>query len=205
MVEAPNDVRGWMLLGRGYLTMGDAEQAAKAFAQGLALQKTPDASLLSAYGEALVLSANGAVTAEAEKAFKAALAQNAKDFGARYYLGLASLQRGNPREAETLWQSLVSDMPSTEPFRAFVLDRLAQVKSQNGGGVDIQAMVEGLAARLKAEPKDGEGWRRLIRAYTVLGDTEKAKAALQEGRSALAADVPAREALEQEARDLKLN
>jgi cytochrome c-type biogenesis protein CcmH len=41
----------------------------------------------------------------------------------------------------------------------------------------IRGMVEGLAARLEAEPNDVEGWRRLGRARLVLGETEKAKAA----------------------------
>jgi cytochrome c-type biogenesis protein CcmH len=35
-------------------------------------------------------------------------------------------------------------------------------------------MVERLAARLRDNPDDLEGWRRLARAYQVLGDTDKA-------------------------------
>jgi len=37
----------------------------------------------------------------------------------------------------------------------------------------IFAMVEGLAARLEDEPYDEQGWMRLIRARTVLGQDEK--------------------------------
>lgn len=37
---------------------------------------------------------------------------------------------------------------------------------------DINAMVEGLAARLKANPDDPQGWARLIRSRIVMGDTE---------------------------------
>jgi cytochrome c-type biogenesis protein CcmH len=39
-------------------------------------------------------------------------------------------------------------------------------------------MVEGLAARLQAAPDDAAGWQRLGRAYRVLGEKEKAEAAL---------------------------
>jgi cytochrome c-type biogenesis protein CcmH len=35
-------------------------------------------------------------------------------------------------------------------------------------------MVESLAARLKDQPDDVEGWRMLARSYRVLGDAEKA-------------------------------
>jgi cytochrome c-type biogenesis protein CcmH len=38
----------------------------------------------------------------------------------------------------------------------------------------IRAMVERLAGRLEKEPGDVEGWRRLARAYEVLGEKEKA-------------------------------
>ena len=44
----------------------------------------------------------------------------------------------------------------------------------------IRSMVERLADRLKSEPNDLSGWRRLARAYKVLGDTKKA--AMAEGR-----------------------
>lgn len=38
----------------------------------------------------------------------------------------------------------------------------------------IRSMVDGLAARLDADPSDLDGWLRLIRAYTVLGDGDAA-------------------------------
>jgi cytochrome c-type biogenesis protein CcmH len=41
----------------------------------------------------------------------------------------------------------------------------------------IRGMVEGLAARLEAQPDDVDGWRRLGRARLVLGERDKAKAA----------------------------
>jgi cytochrome c-type biogenesis protein CcmH len=42
----------------------------------------------------------------------------------------------------------------------------------------IQGMVATLAARLEANPDDAAGWRRLARAYEVLGQSDKAKDAL---------------------------
>jgi cytochrome c-type biogenesis protein CcmH len=40
-------------------------------------------------------------------------------------------------------------------------------------------MVDGLAARLAADPNDAAGWVRLIRAYGVLGETAKRDEALR--------------------------
>jgi cytochrome c-type biogenesis protein CcmH len=39
----------------------------------------------------------------------------------------------------------------------------------------IQGMVDRLAARLRDNPDDLEGWRRLARAYQVLGEADKAR------------------------------
>jgi cytochrome c-type biogenesis protein CcmH len=48
----------------------------------------------------------------------------------------------------------------------------------------IHAMVDKLAAKLEASPDDADGWRKLARAYQVLGEDDKAKTAL--GRAAQA-------------------
>jgi len=41
----------------------------------------------------------------------------------------------------------------------------------------IRSMVDGLAQRLQDNPNDLAGWKRLARAYQVLGESEKARAA----------------------------
>ncbi len=43
----------------------------------------------------------------------------------------------------------------------------------------IEGMVAGLAQKLEENPQDVEGWQRLIRAYRVLGQEDKAKAAAE--------------------------
>jgi cytochrome c-type biogenesis protein CcmH len=50
-------------------------------------------------------------------------------------------------------------------------------------------MVDRLATRLKQNGDDVQGWLRLMRAYMVMGDPEKAKAALSDARAAVANDA----------------
>jgi cytochrome c-type biogenesis protein CcmH len=52
----------------------------------------------------------------------------------------------------------------------------------------IRGMVARLADRLKQDGSDVEGWLRLLRAYAVLGDADKAHAAEADARRALAGD-----------------
>jgi cytochrome c-type biogenesis protein CcmH len=205
--EHPADPRGWTLLGRAYLTARDPQDAAKAFARAINAAKAIGQSspiLYSAYGEALTQAAAGAVTPEAEAAFGQALAGDAKDMGARYYLGLAEAARGNAPAALKYWNSLLADLPVNSPIRADLVDRIAALTARSGNAPDIGAMVAGLAARLKSNPADPEGWQRLIRAYVVLGDRDKAQAALGDARKAATGHGDQLAALDAEAKELGL-
>ena len=53
----------------------------------------------------------------------------------------------------------------------------------------VRGMVARLADRLKQDGNDVAGWERLLRAYIVLGDRDKAQAAAADARKALAADA----------------
>ena len=52
----------------------------------------------------------------------------------------------------------------------------------------INKMVEGLAARLKENGNDLEGWMRLVRSYMVLGRREDAVTALSTARGQFSGD-----------------
>jgi cytochrome c-type biogenesis protein CcmH len=204
---APMDERAWTYLGRVYLALGDPGSAAKALARAVTvarLNKKPQAALYSAYGEALVKSQGGVVGKTARTAFNDALALDPKDMAARYYMGLAAAMDGDKAKAKTLWEGLLADLPPKTELHAMLVDRLAGLAAQSGGAPpNIQAMVEGLAARLKNNPNDAQGWQRLIRAYAVLGEKEKAREALATARKAL--PPTAQSALNAEAKSLKLD
>lgn len=50
----------------------------------------------------------------------------------------------------------------------------------------VRGMVDSLAARLQASPRDADGWIRLMRARMVLGEPAAASAALKQGSAAFA-------------------
>ena len=54
----------------------------------------------------------------------------------------------------------------------------------------IAGMVSGLAARLKEQPNDPDGWVMLIRSYATLGQAEAAQTAYETARAQFA-DNPA--------------
>ena len=136
---------------------------------------------------------------EAEAAFNDALKIDPQDRAARFYLGQAAAQRGDNEHALSLWNSLLPEIPAGNPLHDVLVNRIAMLSAQSGRAPDINAMVQGLAARLKSEPNDPAGWQRLVRAYAVLGDKNKALAALRDGRAALKTDSSGLAALNAEA------
>jgi len=66
----------------------------------------------------------------------------------------------------------------------------------------VKGMVDRLASRLKQNPKDADGWMRLMRARMVLGETEGARQALQSGLAAFQQDSATRAKLDRAAQEL---
>jgi cytochrome c-type biogenesis protein CcmH len=64
----------------------------------------------------------------------------------------------------------------------------ASKMSEQGRSAMIHTMVARLASRLKQNGNDIEGWQRLLRAYMVLNERDKAHAAATDARKALASD-----------------
>jgi cytochrome c-type biogenesis protein CcmH len=214
MRERPDDLQGWSLLGRGYMAVGNPVEASKAFRQAINLSKervgTAPTALLSNYGEALAQASNG-VTKEAEDVFREVINEDPSDIMARYYVGLAQSTRGDREGALQMWEGVLADAPPDAEWRGALVDQVALLRAQliNGGGgggaPNPAAMVAQLASRLDANPNDLEGWLRLIRAYSVLGDREKAEAALTRARTVFANQAQAQAALAEAAKENALN
>jgi cytochrome c-type biogenesis protein CcmH len=223
--ENPNDGRGWEIVAPVYMKLDRYEDAAKARRRAIALlgaTSTREVDL----GEALTAAANGVISEEAQAAFNRAIALDAANFKAQFYLGLAAEQDGNTAEAARLWRALIAKAPSDAPWLAVVRQSLARVETP-GAEVPsaaapsaaapaaeapaaaargprpedvanaaqmteqqrsqmIGGMVERLATRLHENGSDLDGWLQLLRAYKMLGDHAKAKAAVAEARAALA-------------------
>ena len=83
-------------------------------------------------------------------------------------------------------------------------DQVAAAQDMNPADRDamIQGMVSGLEEKLRANPRDAEGWVRLMRARMVLGEREAAAAALRNARAAFAGDAAGQAQLTEAARGL---
>lgn len=123
--ERPEDGRGWDLLAPVYLRVGRAQDAVGAYANAIRiLGSTPERE--AGHGEALTIAANGAVTAEARKAFTRAIEANPNDARASYFLARAKAQGGDRAGAVEDMKALLSRAPRDAPWRGFVERALAE-------------------------------------------------------------------------------
>jgi cytochrome c-type biogenesis protein CcmH len=218
----PDDGRGWEVIAPIYARLGRFEDAVKARRNALRLNGET-AEREAALGEAMVFAANGVVTTEAKATFEKAVALDAGEVQARYFLGLAAEQDGNRAQAAATWRALIDSAPPDARWLDFVRRALTRVEGgtmpggPSGGrsgspsagpssgpseeqvaasadlspdqrNVMIRGMVERLSERLHRDGSDVEGWLRLVRSYMVLGDPDKARAAVVDARRALAGD-----------------
>ena len=211
----PDDGRGWDVVAPIYMRLGRFDDAIRAYRSALKLEgETADRQ--ASLGEALAGAARGDITTDAKGAFERALVLDKSNPRAQFYLGLAAEQDGRASEAVDRWQSLIAHAPADAPWLAYVREALARVEPSRaqtqGSGAPagsgpsaqdvasaaemspserdqmVRGMVERLAARLSADGSDVEGWLRLMRAYVVLGELGKARAAAADARRALASD-----------------
>ena len=246
----PDNLEGWLLLGRSYMQLGRSDQVARAYRRIAGIASVP-AARLSSIAEDLIAVSAGTVSPEALDLLKAANGRDPAEPRARFFLGLARAQAGAAEEGLDLWLALERDSPAQAPWldglRANIgrlaeeigmtpaalaqrrarlalaatgrapisLEALAEppapaaaprppahppqppsasaprgpsaqdvaaasrLSAEDRAGM-IRGMVDGLAARLEADPSDIDGWLRLGRAYRVLGETEKGLAALRQ-------------------------
>jgi cytochrome c-type biogenesis protein CcmH len=193
--QRPNDPTPLRKLAAFDLGMGDGFGAVHALRRAMAL--TPrDATLPAMLGEVEVLGNNGTITPEARAQFARAIALDPNQPAARYYLAKASIGDGDVAGGLAGWRALLSGLAPNDPRRAGLAAEIAAVE-QTGrlapppaaaaapsemNGM-IRGMVDSLAARLKAQPDDPDGWVRLVRAYAVLGETGARDEALAAARA----------------------
>ncbi|SRR5579862_342215 len=217
--QSPDNAEGWRMLGWSYMHMNRAADAAKAYARAAALAPG-NADYLSAEGEAQTVAADGKVGDDALKTFKAALAAVPDDPRARYYLAVAKDQSGDHKGAMQDWIALLKSAPADAPWAAEVRGFVERTARERGEDIsnrlppaaapqgpsaaasqmpqaDQQAMIHGmvdkLAGELKQNPRDADGWIRLMRARMVLGESDKAAEALRDATKAFA-DAPQQQA-----------
>lgn len=216
LLENPDDLRAWELLGASLMALGRPEEAQTAFLETVK-RSGRDGDYLAMYAESLIRSNNGQINTTARGVLREAEQTESTDPRIQFYLGLADAQEGNVGVAVDRWIVLANSAPEGAQWLPMVVRQINEAALAQGidieGRLDIaesapgpsqqdiaaaqemtpeqqqemvMSMVNGLAERLKAEPNNPDGWARLMQAYMVLGQEEDAKAAFEQANTVFA-------------------
>jgi cytochrome c-type biogenesis protein CcmH len=207
--EKPGDARGWLLLARSQASLQRWQDSAASYQRAMTLTDAPEASagygeMLVMAADGMVTPAArdafaAALTrdpANAPARFYLALGDAQEGKASEAIAAWTKLVDEAPSGApwlpmvrqhmeETARQAGIALPPDhaaagpmpAGPSAADV--EAAQAMTPEARQAMIHAMVDRLAAQLEANPNDEEGWLRLARAYAVLGDADKARAAAE--------------------------
>jgi cytochrome c-type biogenesis protein CcmH len=211
-VERPKDPEPLHNLAIAEFEAGQPLEAAQALQRAIALAPRR-ADLWELLGVTRVAQAGGEMDADAAAAFHQALTLDPTAAMPRYFLARQKVVNGDVAGGLADMKAVEASFAPDDPRRRLLSQDIAQVSATGKlattapmaapdasaatsaapsvGAPQIQAMVDGLAARLHASPDDPAGWVRLVRAYAVLGETDRESAALAEARNRFAgkADV----------------
>lgn len=192
--ENPDDSTGWQNLGYYFSQQSNRAGAASAFQHWYEL-RPDDIDAAVTYGESLVMLAGGRVGPAASLVFRRAQHIQPRNPAVRHYLALQQYQAGNIERALAEWQALAVQSRPDAPWMGQLKLWIKRAKGDLGikstadsisdmSTAEQSAMIKSMVARLQGKmdrnPENIEGWLRLAKAYMVLGEREKAAAALEQ-------------------------
>jgi cytochrome c-type biogenesis protein CcmH len=146
--DDPNDLAGWLMLGRSYIALQRLDDAVNAYDHAHHLDaKSAEADL--GLGEAMALRAGGEITPPASQLFEDALTLTPTNPKALLYGGFAAATRGDRALARSRWQALKDLHPPPQIVQ--MLDaRIAELgpavqSGTNASPAGTSASVEGSA------------------------------------------------------------
>jgi len=105
MRDDPNDLAGWLMLGRSYLALQRMDDAVNAYDRAHKLAANSTEAMLG-LGEAISLRAGGQISPEASQLFEDALKLEPNNPKALLYGGFAAATRDDRALARSRWQAL---------------------------------------------------------------------------------------------------
>ncbi len=182
----PDVLDDWVMLAESYANVDRFADAANAFAKARALAPQ-EAYLHAAEGESLAMAAGGIVTPDARFAFDQALAIDASEPRARFYLAIGAYQQGRLEEALAALLQLEKEASPGAGWLPIVRSQIEIISQQLGRPVEAAAPTNSAIDALEAEIAGGEApyqsWIALIDAYGSAGDEEMAMDAVRRAKT----------------------
>ncbi len=129
--EQPDDLKGWLMLGRSYLTLERLDEGIDAYEHAEQLGQGKNLEAILGLGEAMSLRAGGDITPQVAKLFEEGVALAPDDARALLYGGFAAAARGDAALARTRWLAVKAQNPPS-PVMQMLDQRIAELEPQAG-------------------------------------------------------------------------
>lgn len=144
LTDNPDDIEGWVMLGRTYTIMGRFDEATKTYAKLVEL--IPDnPQILSDYADVLAMSNEGVLAGEPAELIQQALKIDPEYPKALALAGTVEFEQNRFSEAANYWERLLAVIPSDSKLAESVKESIAEAKSLASNG-QVEPAAEQTAA-----------------------------------------------------------
>ena len=124
--QSPDDLEGWLMLGRSYVSLEQFAAAREAYQRAYLMTGGQSLTATLGYAEAMALADRSTLSGEASVLIETALKTAPQNPKALWYGGLSAVERGETELAAERWHRLLTqDLPG--PVRQMVQQQLASL------------------------------------------------------------------------------
>ncbi|SCY52454.1 c-type cytochrome biogenesis protein CcmI [Nitrosospira sp. Nsp13] len=152
--EQPNDMEGWVMLGRTYAMMQRFPEAKSAYEKALAMVPD-DAELLTDYADIVAMTNNGSLMGQPQELINKALRLDPKNPKALALAGTAEFEQKRFKQAAVYWEQLLALVPPESDLARSVSNSIAEAKSLASGKGSIMARAQDQAPGGQNPPPAG--------------------------------------------------
>jgi cytochrome c-type biogenesis protein CcmH len=127
----PNDVQGWLMLGRSHAELGQLPLAVRAYQRADRLEGGRNVEALLGMAEAMVLQADGAIDSRASRLFEQALAVEPGSEKALFFTAVAAQRRGDSALAIERFERLLALGPP-DNIRVVLQQQVEKLRAGEG-------------------------------------------------------------------------
>ena len=147
LAQEPDDINGWQMLGRSYLSVQQFAQAVDAFERVVELEGSKNPQSLVSLGEAILSRDNTPIEGRAAALFESALELDPNNPQALFYTGISASNAGNNELAAERWERLAGLNPPEE-IRGILQQKIAEWR-----GLPVESVAPPAAAPVAAQPE----------------------------------------------------
>lgn len=156
MRRHPNDLPGWIRLGRSYRALKEFNRAAQAYGHAYRLSSGKDAAVMADYAEVLALGRNNRLAGRPAQLVHEALAVDPRQPKALWLAGWAAYQIGEYKRAARHWKQLASQAPHGSKVAQVINREVARAEAMARGAAPAAAVPgtgKGVTVRVSLAPR----------------------------------------------------